>query len=413
MRGIAFLIRFWINQIFRLEYYIEAVLSHCFLKLKGSNYKNRIIFQTDKNILFQKIDKNKKKRLAIFVAFHDPRKVPESNIQYIKFLNNCNFDVVYIHNGILSKEVIEKLNDMGCYLIIRKNIGQDFGAWKDAFALIDEYKIRNILNWIMICNDSNFCINGSEKLFINHFNETIEDVNEADFVSLNCNFESRLHYQSYFLCFGKAVFNNKEFKQFWKNYLPLNHRYHSIEKGEKKLTEKILSKFKSKILLNSYNLYEEIISQNNDDDFYSLLTLLPKHQTFLKDCFNGNSFKIGLSRMLDILESYNPSHIFALMYIYYLKSPFLKKDIVRQGLYSLNQIHKPLSSSKLKLPKEIINEVMDFYTRDGTNYSYKENLRKAARRGIPDIQNSIYQNHLDTRLLIDPEGTLKKGRLKK
>ena len=56
---------------------------------------------------------------------------------------------------------------------------------------------------------------------------------------------------------------------------------------------------------------------------------------------------------------------------------------------------------------------MDFYTRDGTNYSYKENLRKAARRGIPDIQNSIYQNHLDTRLLIDPEGTLKKGRLKK
>ena len=174
-----------------------------------------------------------------------------------------------------------------------------------------------------------------------------------------------------------------------------------------------LCKFKSKILLNSYSLYEEIISQNSDDDFYSLLTLLPKHQTFLKDCFNENSFKIGLSRMLDILESYNPSHIFALMYIYYLKSPFLKKDIVRQGLYSLNQIHKPLSSSKLKLSKEIINEVMDFFTRDGTNYSYKENLRKAARRGIPDIQNSIYQNHLDTRLLIDPEGTLKKGRIKK
>ena len=137
------------------------------MKLSGSNYKNRIIYQADKKLLLKKINNNKKKRLALFVAFHDSRNIPKSNIEYINFLKNCNFDIVYIHNGILSKKVIDKLTDIGCYLICRKNIGQDFGAWKDAFAVLKDFKINNNLKWILICNDSNFCINSSESSFLN------------------------------------------------------------------------------------------------------------------------------------------------------------------------------------------------------------------------------------------------------
>ena len=391
----------------RFEFYIESIINYLLLKLSGSNYKNRIIYQTDKKLLLKKINNNNKKRLALFVAFHDSRNIPKSNIEYINFLNNCNFDIVYIHNGILSKKVINNLTDIGCYLICRKNVGQDFGGWKDAFAVLKDFKINNILKWILICNDSNFCINSSESSFINILQESLEETNKYDFLSLNCNFESYLHYQSYFLCFSENVFNSKKFKRFWDNYIPLNNRYHSIEKGEKKLTQTVLNKFKPKVILNSYDLYGKIMEELKSEDYYFLLALLPKNQIFLEKCFLNNSFNLGLLKMLGILESYNPSHVFALTNIYYLKSPFIKKDIVRYGLYSLNQIHKVLSSSKLNINKEIINEIMNFYTSTGTVYSYKFNMRQAIRRGVPDTQYLSYTTNLDSKLLIDQEKTVK------
>ena len=401
---------YWIfKYVFRLEYLLEAIFHHILIKLKGSNYKNRIIYQSDIGTLINKIKKNEKKRLALFVAFHDKRYIPQSNHEYIKFLANCDFIVVYIHNGKLNKDVIEKLNNLGCYLICRKNIGQDFGAWKDSLEMLEDYKINNLLRWILICNDSNFCINGSNLNFIKKFEKNLVSPENYDFLSLNCNFELNLHYQSYFLCFGQQVFRSKIFKNFWRNYLPLNHRYHSIKRGEKKLSDNVLSNFKSKVILNNHDLYHLIINESNQNDFRALLSLFPKNQIFLEKCFLNNSFNSGLLKMLGVLESYNPSHIFALTNIYFLNSPFIKKDIVRFGLYSLNQIHEVLSSSKLELKKEIIEELMSYFTSTGTIYSYKENLRKAIRKGVPKTIELTYNAHLESRLLIDPEASAKKA----
>lgn len=396
-----------LRSFFRFEYYFEAVFLHLILKLKGSNYKNRIIFQSDIKILLNKIKNNNQKRLALFVAFHDPQMISNSNIEHIKFLHNCNFVVAYIHSGILSKKVINELNNMGCYVICRKNIGHDFGAYKDSLAMLEELKINNLLKWILITNDSNFCINGQESSFLNLFKKSLNDDVSHDFVSLNCNFQFKLHYQGYFLCFRETVFKSRIFKKYWKNYLPLNHKYHSIEKGEKKFSETVLSKFKPKVLLNTYDLYAKIIEDSKNHDIDSLLSLLPKNQFFLEKCFSNCSFKNGLLKMLGILESYNHSHIFALTNLYYLNSPFLKKDIFRFGLFSLNQIYVVFSSSRVELKRELADEILSFYTNDGSVYSYIQNIRKGCRRGVPDVSSLVYCDHLDSKLLM-PEQIRKK-----
>ena len=137
------------------------------------------------------------------------------------------------------KKVINKLTDIGCFLICRKNIGQDFWCMERRFCTFKEFKINNQLKWILICNDSNFCINSSESSFVNNLRACLDERNKYDFLSLNCNFESYLHYQSYFLCFSEIVFNSENFKRFWDGYIPLNNRYHSIQKGERKLTEMV------------------------------------------------------------------------------------------------------------------------------------------------------------------------------
>ena len=89
---------------FRLEYKIIAYLSFIFAKLNGSNFKSRTKNRSDINFLKERLTKNKKKRLAIFVAYHNKNLIPESNINYLNILKKTFFETIYVHNGTLSKK---------------------------------------------------------------------------------------------------------------------------------------------------------------------------------------------------------------------------------------------------------------------------------------------------------------------
>ena len=83
------LIKLWqfITKVyFRGEYAVEAYISFAILKLKGTNFLKRTKNRPDINYLKQKIEQNHLKRIAIFVAFHNPNKIPKSNLNY---LNIC------------------------------------------------------------------------------------------------------------------------------------------------------------------------------------------------------------------------------------------------------------------------------------------------------------------------------------
>ena len=271
---------------FVLEYKIVAYSSFIFSKLKGSNYKSRTKKRDDISFIRERLSKNSKKRLAIFVAFHHRNLIPESNLNYLNVLQRSFFEIIYIHNGILSREVKNELTNRGCYVISRENIGQDFGAWKDAFALIKYYKLDKDLNWLLFCNDSNFCLGGENaNRFISKLSNKLEKINEIDFISLNCNYERRLHYQSYFLCFSKIVFQNQEFQKFWKKYKPLSHRFHAIENGEKKLSSKVLNYFRPCVIFTSHNLAEKM-SLDLNNDAVTVLGNLPRELFYLEDLLN-------------------------------------------------------------------------------------------------------------------------------
>ncbi len=389
----------------RIEYIISAYVSYAILKFKGTNLLKRTKDRKDINELKKKIEKNNKKRLAIFVAFHSSNKIPQSNLNYINILNKCSFNVVYILNGKLNHNLIEKLKMIGCYVICRENIGQDFGAWKDGIALMKKYRITQDLKWLLLCNDSNFCLGGKNSQdFIERFSETLESNKEGDFVSLNCNYERSLHYQSYFLCLSNVIFQKRSFENFWKNYLPLNHRFHAIESGEKKFTNKILSKFRPKLMYTSHELCENIIS-NLENDYHFFLKNLPKSLFFLEAAFddkteNEKDINLGILKVINSLESYNPSHVFGLLNIIYLKAPFLKKDVMRQGVFSYSQIYEILKLDKLDIDKNLRKEIMDILIKGGTTYSFMESKRSAYRRGIP-VFGKIYEYQFESSLIRD------------
>ena len=388
---------------FKLDYFFTAYISFAFLKLKGSNFIKRTKKRKNINLLKEKIEKNDKKRLAIFVAYHASKNIPKSNLNYLDILNKCSFTTIYLINGNLNKEVSEKLNSLGCYVICRENIGQDFGAYKDGIALIKKYKITDQLKWLLLCNDSNFCLGGKNSdNFIAKFSENLDSNNKADFISLNCNYERRIHYQSYFLCLSPLIFQERSFNRFWKKYIPFNHRYHTIENGEKKFTTKVLNKYRPKIIYTSHELCEQL-NLNLDNDYHYLIKNLPKSLYFLESAFTNNpgnqeAFKLGILQIMNTLESYNPSHVFGLLNIIYLKSPFLKQDVMRQGVFSFSQIYEILKLDKLNIEESLRKEIMDTLIKGGTPISYMETRKAAYKKGI-SINGQIYQYQTATKLL--------------
>ena len=194
-------------------YYLEALFTYALIKLKGSTPNKRLRNRSNINFLKDRLAKNESKRLAIFVGYHNSNKIPESNLNYLNILKKTHFEIIYVHNGNLDQNIKNFLTEMGCYVICRDNVGQDIGAYKDVMLLIENYNLTDNLKWLLICNDSNFCLGGinSEK-FVNRFsnllNKEIHD--KPDFISLNCNFDRILHHQSYFLCFSSIVFKSKK-----------------------------------------------------------------------------------------------------------------------------------------------------------------------------------------------------------
>ena len=224
-----------------------------------------------------------------------------------------------------------------------------------------------------------------------------------DFICLNSNFEGSLHYQSYFICLSKNILKMQKFRKFWEEYIPIDNRYHAIRNGEKKFSKIILNSLRPKIMFTSYELSENI-KDNLPNDYKYLFKLLPHNLIFLKVLFKNKSLNskkniyLSTSQLISFLENYNPSHVFGLLNILYLNSLFLKKDVVRMGVFSINQVYEVLKISKLSINKQLKDEVMKILISHGTLLSYFEERRIAVRKGIP-INKNLYEYQSNTKEL--------------
>ena len=128
----------------------------------------------------------------------------------------------------------------------------------------------------------------------------------------------------------------------------------------------------------------------------SITNLLPKNLFFLEACFIFDELKetqkinLGIRKLINSLENYNPSHVFGILNIIFLESPFLKKDIVRMGVFEINQIYELLNSNKLKITKKLKNEIIKFLINEGTPHKYLKLRRAAVRKGIP-VSKNLYE----------------------
>jgi hypothetical protein len=371
-----------------LIYIAHLAMGGNFIKRLGGTNK------LDKLLLF--IESRQPRRVALFIAYHGDT-VPESNLRYVTSLQRCGFDIIYIINARLSEVSYSKLSGLGIFPIDRMNIGQDFGGWKDGILALDKINCLNRLDWLLICNDSvlytgNSLISSFEEKFTERLLQS--DPKSSNTIAININYDEDIHIQSFFVCMNNKVIKEKKFLRFWQTYKPLSNRYHAINKGEKRLTHTIMALgSRIEILYTTTDLLRQLRLLNNLNR-QDLQILLPLNSYFLDKLLNKSKPDLlQIARLVSWLECYNQSHVFALLFSRFLCSPFLKKDLVKMGVFSIGQISLHLEISSFFSKSEQI-ELISFYASRGKHVSYSGSLYKSVKEGIPTLGPNYSKNQL-------------------
>ncbi len=399
----------FIAPFLRIEYYLGAWLEFFRLSLKGQTWKRRLNCQAGS----WPEPPQQLRRLAIFAAFHGP-EVTISNLAYVRCLKAAGFQVVYVHNGHLSPHSIGQLHSFCVTVLERINLGQDWGSFKDAYLNLRRFGWLKNVEWLLFCNDSvHFLGDQIGDKFAEKLDQQLSTIEEP-VLGLNENLQLWQHLQSFFVAIRPEVFNAPDFVDFWKSYFPLSHRYHAINKGEVRWSLRVLNRYPRKVLYTPGALADYAFKAFEDKTYLGISRLLiPKCCASVVDGLrshiaeeisvdsdrkrrapSGGLFTTSyvywdqLVALGGIFESTNTSHSCALMFTALLGSPFLKKDICRQNIYTLAQLRQFLEYfftvqfERSEQSDLLFNEIISSYDSQGTLVSYFFRPRIALRKGL-------------------------------
>lgn len=393
----------------RVEYYLSAWLEFLSYFLTGRLWFNRLRRRAGS---WPK-PPNDVRRLAIFAAFHGPR-LSLSNLSYLRCLKKAGFHIIYLHNGPLTPSNVENLEPLCVAVLERPNLGQDWGCFKDGFLNLRRNGWLRNVEWLLFCNDSvHFLGDQFGANFATTLDQELSKMSES-ILALNENLQLWQHLQSFFVAVRPDVFNDNRFVKFWKDYLPLSHRYHAINKGEVRWSLKVLNSYSRNVLYSPSKLYDYAARAYEQEDWLGISRLLiPKCCGLVVDGLrshlaeaivsnedsrlsprSGGRFTTSyvywdqLMALMGILESTNTSHSCALMFCALLGSPFLKKDVCRHNTYTLSQIKQFLEfhffQNSEDSPKDnaLREEIIQSFVSQGTLVSYLFRPRIAFRKGL-------------------------------
>ena len=149
------------------------------------------------------------------------------------------------------------------------------------------------------------------------------------------------------------------------------------------------------------NLYQSMINSKEDNKITKLIQSLPINALYLEACImQSESEKIGILRAISMLEKYNQSHAFALLLVLNCRYPFIKKDIVVKGSYSMSQISDLICQKDIVSNKLLAEEMYSHFLRAGLPYSYWHKPEEAHRKGIEPF-GETYDAYPDSQVYIN------------
>lgn len=205
-------------------------------------------------------------RLAIFCHYDKDNIIDDYVLLYLKALTSVATDIRFVSNSALDKTEQAKVKPYTHSITLRKNIGLDFGAWKEALQTIGLPYIATHYDGLILANDSCYAPFSPFIQLFNTMSEKGHDMwgiteNELPhYISDNGEkFDITPHIQSYFLVFNKKILQAICFSDFWANVNPLSSRDDIIMRYEVGLTKLLREQGFS---CSAYTTYQDINMEN-------------------------------------------------------------------------------------------------------------------------------------------------------
>jgi lipopolysaccharide biosynthesis protein len=155
-------------------------------------------------------------------------------IAYVRALHGCGFSVVFVSNaGNLLPDGLTALQPFCRAIIIRRNVGYDFGAVAEVLGFLDLPQPET--ERLVIANDSVF----GPLRPIEEMMERV-DFNEADLWGATESWQYRYHLQSYFLVAGRRAMTSHAWQAFWRSVRQVSSKQWVVARYEVGITQMML-----------------------------------------------------------------------------------------------------------------------------------------------------------------------------
>lgn len=311
-------------------------------------------------------------KCAVLVLYCE-EPLPDFTTSVIDALNGRGYEVIAVANTTLQPTARQYLLSNCRLLIHRKNIGRDFGGYKDAISVVRRRFPH--LQRLIIANDSIFYFRrGLDKLIA-------ELDGPGDFIGASEVFAHHYHVGSYLISFGPAVLRSKAFRDFWSDYKPISTRRWAILKGEGGLTAVLVKAgLQPRIVFPAADL-RPFLSTSSAEELRLVIQLLPQGSrpgcqarlaealqrplADASDCeaaAGARAQSEAAGAILHHLMEQNQIHAGGFLFHRFLGMPIIKRDVVFRELYSVDEVLAALPD----LAPQVRSEVKADLLRRGT-----------------------------------------------
>ncbi|MHB1301958.1 MAG: rhamnan synthesis F family protein [Acidiphilium sp.] len=173
-------------------------------------------------------------KVVLFLHWDRGGRVREALFTYIAQLAESGRSVVFVTNaGKIEPNAEARLLTLCAGVLVRRNVGYDFGGWRDAIETLDLPQAGT--EEIIIVNDSVFGpVRPLEATLLRL------DYTDADVWGLTESWQRRYHLQSYFVAFGPRAIRSPAFRKFWSQVIPAPSKAYVIGKYEVGMTQAMI-----------------------------------------------------------------------------------------------------------------------------------------------------------------------------
>lgn len=172
---------------------------------------------------------------AVYVIFQ-PKGILSSTLNTLRHLNEKGFAPLVVVNHPLAEDQIAKLRPLARQIMIRPNIGYDFGGYRDG--ILHLLKARPPKGQLLVLNDSIWFPIWDDCDLLDRFRASSADLHGVIYTD-DPKVKQKPHIQSYMFRFGPDALRSPAFRRYWQRLGISNDRVLTIHDCEIPMTRRM------------------------------------------------------------------------------------------------------------------------------------------------------------------------------